>query len=133
MVQVSDVIFCLKATNAVGQGPCATNILTAITPEYVPGLYTFSVIITLIDIEVSVEHKLTVDFDSPSGENVVHIDGILPVMESESNLPKEYRGMNIAMDWTNVNFKASGEHTIKICIDGSSIQEKKIYVKGKNE
>ena len=42
MANVSDVIFCLRATNIEGQGACATTILTALTPEYIPGtVYIF--------------------------------------------------------------------------------------------
>ena len=44
MANVFDIIFCLKATNFEEQGVCATTILTALTPEYIPGLFTFSVI-----------------------------------------------------------------------------------------
>ena len=133
MANVSDVIFCLRATNIEGQGACATTILTALTPEYIPGLFTFSVIITLLDIDSSSGHQLMVDFVSPADENVVHVESPLPAMNEESNLPQKYKGINIAMDWNNVNLKVSGEYTIKITVDGNFLEEKSIYVKGKNE
>lgn len=134
MANVSDIIFCLNATNKEGQGPCATTILAALNPEYIPGLFTFSVIIILLDIDSSSEHQLVVDFVSPTGENVVHIESPLPVIINEgSNLPPKYKGINIAMDWNNVNLKVSGEYTIKITVDGDLLKEKSIYVKGKNE
>ena len=135
MANVSDVIFCLRATNDEEQGASATTILTALNPEYIPGLFTFSVIITLLDIDTSMEHRLTVDFMGPHEENVVHIDSELPVINNnkESNLPQQYKGLNVAMDWNNVNLKVSGEYTIIIAVDGSLLKEKNIYVKGKNE
>lgn len=133
MANVSDVIFCLRATNVEGQGACATTVLTSLTPEYIPGLFTFSVIITLLDIDPSTEHQLIVDFISPNEESVVHVESPLPVINEESNLPHQYRGINIAMDWNNVNLKVSGEYTVKITVDGILLREKKIYVKGKNE
>ena len=88
MANVSDVIFCLRATNIEGQGACATTILTVLTPEYIPGLFTFSVIITLLDIDSSSEHGLVVDFESPANENVVHIESPLPATNEESTLPE---------------------------------------------
>lgn len=133
MANVSDVIFCLRATNIEGQGASATTILTTLTPEYIPGLFTFSVIITLLDIDLSSEHQLMVDFISPVDENVVHVESSLSVRNEESNLPQKYKGINVAMDWNNVNLKVSGEYTIKIIVDGDLLKEKSIYVKGKNE
>lgn len=133
MANVSDVIFCLRATNVEGQGACATTILTALTPEYIPGLFTFSVIITLLDIDASMGHQLMVDFISPTEENVIHVDSPLPAINEESNLPQQYKGINIAMDWNNVNLKVSGEYNIKITVDGILLKEKRIFVKGKNE
>lgn len=133
MAYISDVIFCMRATNIEGQGACANTILTALTPEYIPGLFTFSVVITLLDVDSSIEHKLVVDFLNPSEESTVHIESPLPSMEENSNLPKKYKGITIAMDWNNVNLKVSGEYTIRISIDDTVLKEKKIYVKGKNE
>lgn len=133
MAKVRDVIFCLRATNMQGQGACATSILTALTPEYIPGLFTFSVIITLVDIDSTQEHRLIVDLLDPSGESVVHVESTTPCMEDNSNLPQIYKGMSAVMDWNNVNLKQSGEYLIKITVDGDCVKETTIYVKGKNE
>lgn len=130
MANVSDVIFCLRATNIEGQGASATTILTTLTPEYIPGLFTFSVIITLLDIDLSSEHQLMVDFISPVDENVVHVESSLSVMNEESNLPQKYKGINVAMDWNNVNLKVSGEYTIKIIVDGDLLKRKKYLCEG---
>lgn len=133
MPNISDIIFCLRATNNDGEGACATTILSSISPEYVPGLFTFSVIINLLDVDTSVEHKLSIDFVDPNEENTIHIEGPVPTFVDDSNLPKEHKGVTVAMDWNNVNFKMSGLYTIKIYIDDELIQTKSIYVKGKNE
>lgn len=133
MAKVSDIIFCLRATNMEGSGASATTILTALTPEYIPGLFTFSVIVTLLDIDPDNEHTVAIDFINPSNENVVHIEAPLPRIEDDSNLPQAYKGLNMAMDWNNVNLKVSGLYTIQVKFDGDLLQEKNIYVKGKNE
>ncbi len=87
----------------------------------------------MLDIDSSSEHQLIVDFVSPADENAVHVESPLPSINEESNLPQKYKGINIAMDWNNVNLKVSGEYTIKITVDGNLLKEKSIYVKGKNE
>lgn len=133
MAKVSDIIFCLRATNTEGTGASASTILTALTPEYIPGLFTFSVIITVLDITPGEGHTITIDFLDPSKENVVHIESDVPQIEDDSNLPQEYKGLNMAMDWNNVNLKMSGLYNIRVSFDGAVIQEKSIFVKGKNE
>lgn len=133
MARVSDIIFCLRATNTDERGACATTVLTALSPEYVPGLFTFSVIVTLLDIEPNEEHNITIDFVSPTNENVVHIESQVPHIEDNSNLPQEHKGLNMAMDWNNVNLKVSGLYKVQVNFDKVMLQEKTIYVKGKNE
>ena len=134
MAKVSDIIFCAKANNIDGVGATANNILTAFNPEYIPGLFSFSIIVTIIDIDCSKEHTCSVDFIDPSNESVFKIeDAPMPLLEDKSNLPKEYKGLNIAMDLNNVDFKRSGLYTFKVAIDGIQIGEKGIFVKGKNE
>lgn len=133
MARVSDIIFCLRAKNVDGQGVSADTILTALSPEYIPGLFTFSVILTLVDIDTTVEHQLLVQFISPSGEEVVRIESELPVIEDHSNLPNEHKGINVAMDWNNVNLRESGLYTIKVLINNVEVGVKSIFVKGKNE
>ena len=133
MAKISDIIFCSNAQNVDGVGVSANNILTVINPEYVPGLFSFSVVVTILDLDCSNPHELFVEFLDPTDESVIDINAQVPVVEDNSNLPNEYKGLNLAMDWNNVNFKRSGVYTIKIKIDGELIGEKSIFVKGKNE
>lgn len=133
MARISDVIFCLNASNTESGGVSANTILNVINPEYVPGLFTFSVIILFLDIDTETEQRFLIEFISPNGEEVLRIEDIIPVLQNDSNLPCEYKGINLAMDWNNVNFKVSGEYTIKISINGELLKEKNIFVKGKNE
>lgn len=135
MARVDNIIFCLRTINMGEQGVSANTILSAITPEYVPGLFSFSIIITLLDLDSTREHVFSIEFIDPMGENVVSIDNQpLPLLPTNlSNLPSEYQGINIAMDWNNVNLRVSGLYTVRILYDGTEIGNRQIYVKGKNE
>ena len=133
MARISDVIFCLNASNTENGGVSANTILNVITPEYIPGLFTFSVIILILDIDPGIEQRLLIEFISPNGEEVIRIEDVIPVLPHDSNLPCEYKGINIAMDWNNVNLKVSGQYLIKISVNGELLKEKSIFVKGKNE
>ncbi len=105
MAKVNDIIFCLKANNLEGAGVSATNILTAINPEYVPGLFSFSIIVTFVDVDFSNEHSISVELLDPECESVLKAEGPIPVLEDKSNIPNEYKGLNMAMELNNVNFK----------------------------
>ena len=133
MARASEILFCMKANNVEGEGVTATNILSAVTPEYIPGLFTFSVIVIVLDLDFAKEHDFSVEFKDPEGNAVVHVEGTLPAQKIESNLPKEHLGINIGMDWNNVDFKRGGLYQIEVSMDSEQIGKKEIYVKGKNE
>lgn len=133
MSRISDIIFCMEAESIEGSGVTAHKILTALNPEYVPGLFSFSIVITIIDLDYSKGHKLQICFFDPSEEKVFEVNGDTPIIEDDSNLPNEYKGLNIAMSWNNVNFKVSGIYKVKIFVDDVELGDKSIFVKGKND
>ena len=135
MARVDNVIFCLRTINMGEQGVTANTILNAITPEYIPGLFSFSVIISILDLDYNKDHFFSVIFSDPDTNKVINIENQrIPRLDHDNgNLPNEYSGINIAMDWNNVNLKVSGLYTLKFLYDGDVIGEKSIYVKGKNE
>ena len=130
MAKIYDIIFCLNATNFPGQGACANTILSAITPEYIPGLFTFSVVMTITDLLA--EHSIEIDFASEN-DQVVHLEGSIPSIPDNSNLPNEHKGINLTLDWNNINFKEAGLYTLTVKVDGEFIGSKSIFVKGKNQ
>ena len=134
MAKVENIIFCLQAVNMDEQGVTAQNILNALNPEYIPGLFTFSDIVSVLDVDSEIGHQIEVDFADPEGNSVVHIEGSMPPLPTDnSNLPKEYKGIDISMNWNNVNFKISGSYELTLKLDGQCIGNKSIFVKGKNE
>ena len=135
MTKVDNIIFCLRTANSENHSVNISKILSALTPEYIPGLFSFSIFFTLLDLDYSREHSLSVCFTDPDGIDVVKIENqTIPAnMHHTSNLPNEYSGIHIVMDWNNVNLKSSGLYTIKIIYDENEIGSKSIYVKGKNE
>lgn len=131
MARVSDIIFCLNSTNLPGQGVCANTILTTIMPDYIPGLFTFSVVITILGVDTSAEHSIVITF-SYKDTIIANVEGHIPSMDDQSNLPQEYKGINLSLDWNNINFQEDGEYSLKVVLDGEEIGGKDIYVKGKN-
>lgn len=134
MAKISNIIYCLNTTNQENNGGLNANgIISAITPDYVPGAFSFSVIVTILDIETSV-HVLDAMFIAPDGEKLVNIKGAnIPQDVNMSNLPKAYRGINISMDWQNIVFKTSGIYKLIVKFDGEDLGTHLVFVKGKNE
>ena len=131
MARVQDIIFCLNSTNIEGQGASAFTVLSALNPEYVPGLFSFSTIITIIDLDTKKEHLVKLIFGNDGDEAVV--EGNISSFEDLSNLPPEYKGVNLSVDWNNVNFRKEGLYKLAVVVDGVEIDNKTIYVKGKNQ
>ena len=132
-MKISNIIFCGNAINVEGEGVKAEHIFSSLTPNYIPGLFSFSVIAIILGIDSNVEHDILIEFCSPEDEKLVVVCGKSPKLENTTNLPAEHKGLNIATNWQDVNFKTSGLYTLKITVDKEYVGAKEIYVKGLNE
>lgn len=132
MTKVVNVIFCLQAHVADGK-VSADGILSALTPAYIPGLFSFSVVISVLDISPENEHSFRVVFTDPKGNITFDVSNPFTVQKRLDVLPAEYQGINFTMNFNNIDFKMSGLYKMSIWIDDTLLDEKEIYVKGKNE
>ncbi len=108
--------------------------MTAMSPEYIPGLFSFSVNFTLLDLTEG-EHRITINFKNPEKETITTIDNVkLEYKKDEnSNLPDEHMGVNVAAGLQNVDFKQSGNYSTQVILDGKDMGEFEVFAKGKNE
>ncbi len=132
MAKVANFIYCLDSV-ASGQDTNAMGVLTAITPEYVPGEFSFSILLTVVDIKDG-DHQVSLQFMSPENQELANVEGTVPFQKSnEVDLPSQYEGVNISVNIKNVVFKESGLYKTKVCFDGQDCGSFDIFVKGKNE
>lgn len=131
MARLENVIFCLTATRSSNQ-ISANNIMAVLTPEYIPGLFSFSVILTVLDVEPNSKHMIYVKFIDQHQEVIGEAKGEV-ILEDNSNIPSEYKGLNITINWTNLNIKTTGLYQLIVYWDTNQIGEKEIYVQGKIE
>ena len=133
MVEVKNFLYCLNINTADGRTDIV-GILTAITPEYMPGLFSFSINFTLLNLTEG-EHEVTIKFKNPENEIITSIDKVkLDYKKDEnSNLPEQYLGINVAAGLQNVDFKKSGVYSTQVIVDGIDMGDFKIFAKGKNE
>lgn len=133
MPVVKNFVFCLNTDITDGK----TNILgalAAMTPEYIPGLFSFSVYFTILDLKAG-DHQLTLQFKDSNNSVAASVDNaaIRYDKDETSNLPDEYAGVSVAVNLQNVNITHSGLYQMEIILDGQHQGAFDIYVKGKNE
>lgn len=133
MVEIKNFVYCLNVNTIEGRTDIV-GLLNAMSPEYIPGLFSFSISFTLLNITEG-EHSLIVKFKDPNNEVIAEIDNAIVQYnkDTNSNLPDEHMGINVAAGLQNVNFKKSGLYSTEVILDGTSIGEYNIFAKGKNE
>ena len=132
MARVSNFIYCLNTITSENEAN-VFGVLSAITPEYVPGTFSFSVFCSILDLNVG-NHIVKMQFINPDEEVLLDIEGTIPYEEQcNSNLPQEQMGINIGSSWQNVVLKKSGVYKTVVTIDGIECGTYEIFVKGKNE
>lgn len=133
MAKIKNFMYCLNVNTVEGRTD-VVGVLNAMTPEYIPGLFSFSISFALLDVTEG-EHTLVVKFKNPDKEVIAGIDNaVIPYKKDENgNLPDEHMGINVAAGLQNVNFKKAGIYSTEVILDGISIGEYDIFAKGKNE
>lgn len=138
MARLGNFIYCLNAervpaVNGKGDTINAMGVLSALTLEFMPGTFSFSIIFSVLDADASQRNEIQIVF---SKKDTVLIDsGVIsiPPIESTDNydLPKEYKGLNMSMDFRNVIFKEEGLYQTKVVFNNQEVGINEIYVKGK--
>ena len=131
MTKIKDVIYCLNAKNEKNDGNTNANgILASILPEYIPGSFSFSTIIVILNFD-NKPCTINAKFYDPDDEKLSETGLItLPPQENSYNLPDEYMGVNLSIDWQNVVFKKEGLYKTVIEMDGETFTFP-IYAKGR--
>ncbi len=140
MAKLANFIYCISAdrvpaNDGKGVSINAMGVMTALTPEFLPGTFTFSVIFSVLDIDVSVDNSIRIVFSKDGEEADLVNTGIimLPPMPEpdEVELPKEYKGVYMSMDFRNVVFETEGLYNTTVFFNSQLIGSSPIYVKGK--
>ena len=133
MVEIKNFLYCLNVNTLEGRTDII-GLLSVMTPEYIPGLFSFSINFSLSNITEG-EHALIVKFKDPDKKVIAVIDNAIVSYQKDenSNLPDEQMGINVAAGLQNVDFKKSGLYSTEVILDGTSIGEYHICAKGKNK
>lgn len=140
MYTLTNFIYCLNAERAItkngkGENINAIGVLSALIPEFVPGTFSFSIIFSVLGVNVSKQNTIQILFYKEGEENVLVDSGLvnLPTMTETDTvgLPDEYVGLNMSMDFRNVIFESEGVYNTRIYFNGELLGTNPVYVKGK--
>lgn len=141
MEKITTFIYCLAANNIQEpnmQTVNANGILSVITPEYIPGTFSFSLIFTLLGLEEK-NYELNLRFKNPDGQTVLETGGLVipydQISKNDQNrilLPPEETGLTLSLDLKNVVFEKNGYYVTEVICNGRVLGEYEIYAKGKN-
>lgn len=139
MSKLSSFIYCLNAernTSPDGKSEMinAVGVLSVITPEFVPGTFSFSIVFSIVDLDMNTNNRIQIVFSDNEGNAIVDTGEIaLPIINPIDSLdiPNEYKGINMSMDLRNIVFEHEGVYKTTVCLNGNILGENEIYVKGK--
>lgn len=140
MAKLSSFIYCLNAervrtVDGKGELINAMGVLSAITPEFVPGTFSFSIIFSIINVDIKKNNSIQIIFLDNDNKEIINSNVIsLPPAEVEDDavsIPDEYKGLNMSMDMRNVVLEKEGLYHTKIIFNGEPIGTNEIYVKGR--
>lgn len=133
MATIKNFLYCLGANTQEGRVDI-DGVLSAMVPEYIPGLFSFSINFTVMGMDEG-KHQIKIKFKNPEGDVLAFIDSIEIDYRNniEQNLPEEYSGLNITVGLQNVDFKKSGVYFTEVSFDGDVLGTYDIFAKGRNE
>lgn len=139
MAKLTSFVYCINAErvpalDGKGEGINAMGVVSALMPEFVPGTFSFSVIFSILDVDIAKENKIRIIFKDNKNAHMIDTgDLALPANSDDSvlKLPSEHRGLNLSMDFRNVVFEENGEYCTEIYFNDSLLSSNPIYVQGR--
>lgn len=140
MARLTNFIYCINAervpsNEGKGESINAIGVLSALTPEFVPGTFSFSIIFSVLDIDISANNTIQIIFSKNGEEKNLVNSGVITIPPlpngDEIGLPNEYKGLNMSMDFRNVIFETEGLYNTSVIFNGQLLADNFIYVKGK--
>lgn len=140
MAKLTNFIYCINAervpaNDGSGDSINAMGVMSALTPEFIPGTFSFSIIFSVLDVDVSENNTIQIIFSKDGEDNNLVNSGIITIPPisnmDEVGLPNEYKGLNMSMDFRNVIFETEGLYNTSVLFNGKLLETNSIYVKGK--
>lgn len=108
------------------------GVLSVLTPEFVPGTFSFSIIFSVLDVDILGNNTIQIIFSKDGERDFLVNSGIITIPpmpnEDEIGLPNEYKGLNMSMDFRNVIFETEGLYNTDVFFNGQLLANNPIIV-----
>lgn len=138
MAIIRNFLYCAAAKNEStkeGESPkiVIDGLLNALTPDFIPGNYSFSIVFSVLNLGKNEEHTVKLSFTDEEKEMLLETEEttLKGGLENKNNIPDEFLGYNVCVDMRNVLFKHEGIYSTKVFVDGKEEGEYTTYVKRK--
>lgn len=140
MERLNSFVYCLNADRIVlrdgkEEGINAMRVLSTLTPEFMPSTFSFSIVFSVLGVDLTKENKIQVIFKKMDGEPLLDTGTIdLPsniVEKDAKKIPGDYVGFDLSMDFRNVIFESEGVYCTEIYLNGGLLDSKDIYVRSR--
>lgn len=140
MITVKNFIYCLetkKEKEREGEPPntIIKGLLSCITPEFIPGTFSFSIMFSVLNLEQDQECRVSICIKNPDEEEILKTDEMILSGDvkdrNKFNVPNEYFGYNVGVDLRNILLEKEGLYHTIVFLNGTEAGEYPIYVKGK--
>lgn len=102
-------------------------------PTFIPSLYSFSVTLSIVGLEFQKDPKLRFKFWSENEPDKMLVDtGEIPLPKNnndDSDLPEEFRGGMLTMNFRNLPLKYQGKYFSEVFIDEESLGTFPVFAK----
>lgn len=99
---------------------------------YVPGTFSFSVVIGIMEIDLAQTHQVQIKFKRAEDDMVIIDTNPMAIPPAPADkvgqLPLELQGFVFSIGFQNVNFKSPGEYKTELLIDGELLEKFPITV-----
>jgi hypothetical protein len=136
MAKITNFAYCENTQNEMTpSGPKLHLVgpMQVMLPMFIPGMFTFSIFIAIMDLDIEIQHNIKFIFRGPdSGEppifdtGEITLPGQIPVL----NLPEDMRNLMLGLEFTNVVFRKEGIYSTDIFFDGELLGNYPIKAKG---
>lgn len=122
----STIQFCDVARNNQGS-ICLDGIRTFFKPDFIPGMFSFGLVVTISDYDWNIPHKIRLDIQDPDCKEILVIEEVSPILEFEENLPEKFRALIGAWQLFNVKIQLQGTYKVRLYMDGVLDGEQEVY------
>lgn len=131
MAKITTFLYCDSIENIMTpSGPKLTisNPLQVFTPAFIPGNFSFGILLGIIDFDTNLKHTFRLLFKHTDSQEVVFDTGIIEFpIQNKSKLPKHLDGTMVNLDLRNVVIKDQGEYFTEVIFDDEKIGEYPIW------